>query len=65
MSKVKKQFFILFYIFLILNSMLPNSTNIQKVKKLNTIMPVKLENKSNIKYNYSFKLFEIFDNLIH
>ncbi len=67
MSKLKKQFFILFYIFIIFNSMLPNNNNYQSLRYLNTIIPGIDKNynnsNENTKKEYSFKLFEIIQDI--
>lgn len=64
MSKLKKQFFVLFYVFIIFNSMLPNTDNTKSLKNLNTIIPG-INKHCEKKYineeekEYSFKLLEL------
>ncbi len=64
MSKLKKQFFVLFYVFIIFNSMLPNSDNTKSLKHLNTIIPGINKNYEKTQVDkeekeYSFKLLEL------
>lgn len=64
MSKLKKQFFVLFYVFIIFNSMLPNTDNTKSLKNLNTIIP-EINKHYGKTYNnedekeYSFKILEL------
>lgn len=63
MSKLKKQFFVLLYVFIIFNSMLPNTDNTKSLKNLNTIIPginkQYEKTNSNDEKEYSFKLLEL------
>ena len=65
---IKKNIFVYIYVFIIFSSMLPNKDNINNISKLNTIIPGinRLSNddkKNNNELKYSFKLFEIFQNI--
>ena len=65
---IKKNIFVYIYVFIIFSSMLPNKDNINNISKLNTIIPGinRLSNddkKNNEEVKYSFKLFEIFQNI--
>ena len=65
---IKKNIFVYIYVFIIFSTMLPNKDNINNISKLNTIIPGinRLSNddkKNNNELKYSFKLFEIFQNI--
>ena len=65
---IKKNIFVYIYVFIIFSSMLPNKDNINNISKLNTIITGinRLSNddkKNNNELKYSFKLFEIFQNI--
>ena len=65
---IKKNIFVYIYVFIIFSSMVPNKDNINNISKLNTIIPGinRLSNddeKNNNELKYSFKLFEIFQNI--
>lgn len=65
---IKKNIFVYIYVFIIFSSMLPNKDNINNISKLNTIIHGinRLSNddkKNNNELKYSFKLFEIFQNI--
>ena len=65
---IKKNIFFFIFLFIIFSSMLPNKDNINNISKLNTIIPGinRLSNddkKNNNELKYSFKLFEIFQNI--
>ena len=65
---IKKNIFVYIYVFIIFYSKIPNKDNINNISKLNTIIPGinRLSNddkKNNNELKYSFKLFEIFQNI--
>lgn len=67
---IKKYFTISIYVFIIFSSMLPNKNNTLNLKELNTIIPGINKTYNKEYYNesknttYSFKLFEILQNII-
>ncbi len=67
---LRKYFTISIYVFIIFSSMLPNRDNTSNINELNSIIPGinKLYNKDYDKESknprYSFKLFEILQNII-
>lgn len=69
MKRMKKYFTVYLYVFIIFTSMLPNKENTTKISELKTVFPNidKIynidKNNENPKIEYSFKLFEILENI--
>lgn len=66
---IKKYFSIFIYVFIIFSTMLPNKNNTSNLHELNSIIPGinKLYTNNleqNINKEYSFKLFEILQNIL-
>ncbi|MBO5476783.1 MAG: hypothetical protein J6A15_03395 [Clostridia bacterium] len=70
MKRIKNCFMVYLYVFIIFTSMLPNRENMTKVSELKTIFPGidkiydKEKNEEESQIKYSFKLFEILQNII-
>lgn len=65
---IKKHLLVYIYVFIIFSSMLPNKDNIQNLTNLNTIVPginniKKNDEKKEEETRYTFKLFEILENI--
>lgn len=69
MKRIKNYFTIYLYVFVIFTSMLPTKENMTKVSELKSVFPGidkiydKEKNEEDLEIKYSFKLFEILENI--
>lgn len=69
MKRIKNYFTIYLYVFVIFTSMLPTKENMTKVSELKSVFPGidkiydKEKNEEDFEIKYSFKLFEILENI--